>query len=268
MSKIISIHSFRGGTGKSNLIANLAVLIALQGKRVAIVDTDLQSPGIHALFNLDVNNLNGHNNQKTLNDYLWNKFSIVDAAYDVSSYLEIPRKGKVFLIPASLNPEEITKILSEGYNVTLLNSGFQQLIQELQLDYLFIDTHPGLNKETLLSLAISHRILIILRADSQDFQGTAVTINIARQLQLENILMVINKIPSQIDIHALREQLETTYQVPVVGVLPFLEDMAILGSTGLFCLQYPDHYFTQILKQVAEETIQDFQLIRKVESLT
>ncbi len=65
MSKIISIHSFGGGTGKSNLIANLAVLIALQGKRVAIIDTDLQSPGIHALFNI-----NEH--RKTLNDYLWN----------------------------------------------------------------------------------------------------------------------------------------------------------------------------------------------------
>ena len=45
MSKIISVHSFRGGTGKSHLTANLAAQLAVQGRRVAVVDTDLPSPG-------------------------------------------------------------------------------------------------------------------------------------------------------------------------------------------------------------------------------
>jgi len=49
MSTIVSIHSFRGGTGKSNLTANLASSLIQQGKRVAMVDTDIQSPGIHVL---------------------------------------------------------------------------------------------------------------------------------------------------------------------------------------------------------------------------
>ena len=47
MSKIISIHSFRGGTGKSNTCANVTTLLAAQGMRVGVVDTDIQSPGIH-----------------------------------------------------------------------------------------------------------------------------------------------------------------------------------------------------------------------------
>ena len=66
MGQIVSIHSYRGGTGKSNLTANLAVCLASSGKRVAVVDTDIQSPGIHLLFGLeDTSGL------KTLNDYLW-----------------------------------------------------------------------------------------------------------------------------------------------------------------------------------------------------
>jgi Mrp family chromosome partitioning ATPase len=52
MARIISIHSFRGGAGKSNIAANLAALFAPEGQRVGVVDTDLQSPGIHALFGL------------------------------------------------------------------------------------------------------------------------------------------------------------------------------------------------------------------------
>jgi MinD-like ATPase involved in chromosome partitioning or flagellar assembly len=52
MPKIISLHSFRGGTGKSNMTANLAAVIASQGQRVGIIDTDIQSPGIHVLFGM------------------------------------------------------------------------------------------------------------------------------------------------------------------------------------------------------------------------
>ncbi len=51
MPKIISTHSFRGGTGKSNVTANLAVLVAKANYRVGVIDTDIQSPGIHVLFN-------------------------------------------------------------------------------------------------------------------------------------------------------------------------------------------------------------------------
>jgi septum site-determining protein MinD len=51
--KIVTIHSYRGGTGKSNITANIAVCAHQAGKRVAVLDTDLQSPGIHLLFNFD-----------------------------------------------------------------------------------------------------------------------------------------------------------------------------------------------------------------------
>ena len=42
MNTIVTIHSFRRGVGKSSLIVNLAVLLAMQGRRVALVDTDFQ----------------------------------------------------------------------------------------------------------------------------------------------------------------------------------------------------------------------------------
>jgi MinD-like ATPase involved in chromosome partitioning or flagellar assembly len=253
MSKIVAVHSFRGGTGKSNLTANLAVAIALQGLRVAIVDTDLQSPGIHVLFNID-EAITG----KALNNYLWNRSSIADTAYDVSSDLKIEGKGKVFLIPSSINTDEIAKILSEGYNVSLLNSGFRRLVKELQLDYLFIDTHPGLSRESLLSIAIADLLIIILRPDSQDFQGTAVTVNVARQLQVQKMVMVINKVPSRMDLSVLQQKVEKSYQVPVAGIFRLSEDIAQLGSSGLFCLQYPNHPFTQVLRKVVEKAIIDY----------
>ena len=53
MPKVVSIHSYRGGTGKSNFTANLATTVAMQGHRVGVIDTDLPSPGIHNLFCLE-----------------------------------------------------------------------------------------------------------------------------------------------------------------------------------------------------------------------
>jgi MinD-like ATPase involved in chromosome partitioning or flagellar assembly len=248
MPKIIAIHSYRGGTGKSNLTANLATTIALQGHRVAVVDTDLQSPGIHTLFGVDEPSAH-----RTLNDYLWDRSPIQDAAYDVSSKLGLETGGRLFLVPASVNAEEIARILSEGYNVGLLNDGFRQLIKELELDYLFIDTHPGLSRETLLSIAISNLLILILRPDQQDFQGTAVTIDVARQLKVRKLSLVINKVLSKLDQAALQQKVETTYNAAVAGIFPLSEDMIELGSSGLFCLQQPHHPFTQALRQVATQ---------------
>ena len=79
MAKIISAHSFRGGTGKSNTTANLACLAALGGKRVGIVDTDIQSPGIHVIFGLDPGKVN-----RSLNDFLWDRCGIGETSYDVT----------------------------------------------------------------------------------------------------------------------------------------------------------------------------------------
>jgi MinD-like ATPase involved in chromosome partitioning or flagellar assembly len=253
MSKIVSVHSFRGGTGKSNLTANLAVLTALGGRRVGIVDTDIQSPGIHVLFGFDEDRV-----EKALNDYLWNRCPIEETAYDVTDVLRSsPRPAApgaaVFLIPSSLRTGEIARVLREGYDVARLNDGFHELQRALALDYLFIDTHPGVNEETLLSIAISDTLVVVLRADHQDYQGTAVTVDLARRLETPRILMVVNKVLPPFDAAAVGAKIGATYGVPVAGVLPLAEDLVRLASSGVFCLVYPEHPVSEILRSVAAQ---------------
>ena len=248
MAKIISIHSFRGGTGKSNLTANLATMVASSGNRVAIIDTDIQSPGIHVLFGLEEQSM-----PRSLNDYLWNRCSISETAYNVTPDAIASSKGVVYLVPCSIKAGEIARILNEGYSVMLLNDGLKKLCEELQLDYLFIDTHPGLNKETLLSIAISDALIIILRPDRQDFQGTAVTLQVANKLDTPKTSLVVNKVLSKYDPEAVKEQVSQKFQVPVIGVFPVSEEMIDLGSKTLFSLAYPDHPYTNTVKAVAKE---------------
>ncbi|NWJ45992.1 MAG: MinD/ParA family protein [Chloroflexi bacterium] len=256
MGKIISIHSYRGGTGKSNITANLAATVAMQRQRVAIIDTDIQSPGIHILFGMDEDDLS-----PCLNDFLYGKCSIKEAAHDVTSRLvdsegtDISGGGKLYLLPSSIKAGDIARILREGYKAHLLNDGLIELIEVLNLDYLFIDTHPGLNDETLLSIAISDDLLLIMRPDRQDYQGTAVTVEVARKLDVENMLMVINKALPEMDFDGLKHSVEEIYKAEVIAVLPSSDDLIRAGSAGLFSLKNPQHPFSQGITAIAARLI-------------
>jgi MinD-like ATPase involved in chromosome partitioning or flagellar assembly len=255
MSKIISVHSFRGGTGKSNTTANIASLLAAEGKRVGVIDTDIQSPGIHVLFGLEEQDMH-----HSLNDYLWGKCDIKETAHDVTKnlgkgikgqVLVIP-KGQVYLIPSSIKVGEIARVLREGYDVGLLNDGFHRLVEDLKLDVLMIDTHPGLNEETLLSIAISDALVIIMRPDQQDYQGTGVTVEVARKLDVPRLLLIVNKTPTVFNMDEVKKRVEQTYDATVAAVLPHSDEMMTLASGGVFVLNYPDHPITQQLKQVVQ----------------
>ncbi len=100
----------------------------------------------------------------------------------------------------------------------------------LELDVLMIDTHPGLNEEMLLSIAISDALAIILRPDQQDYQGTSVTV---------------------FDMADVKARVEQTYHCDVAAVLPHSDEMMALASAGIFALRYPDHPVTAALKQGA-----------------
>lgn len=250
MAQIISIHSFRGGTGKSNITANIAALLATEGRRVGVVDTDIQSPGIHVLFGMA-----GEEITHSLNDYLWGKCDIGQTAHDVTSNLSGDIRGQVFLIPSSIQANEIVSVLREGYDVSMLTTGFRDLIQDLALDVLIIDTHPGLNEETLFAIAISDTLVIIMRPDQQDYEGTGVTVEVARSLDVPRMMLVVNKTPAAFNPTEIRSRGEQAYGCEVVAVLPLADEMVTLASSGIFALHYPDHPMTAMFKEVAAKLV-------------
>ena len=48
--RIITFYSYKGGTGRSMALANVAFVLALNGNRVLVIDWDLEAPGIHRYF--------------------------------------------------------------------------------------------------------------------------------------------------------------------------------------------------------------------------
>lgn len=113
----------------------------------------------------------------------------------------------------------------------------------------------GLSKATFLSIAISHILLLILRPDKQDYQGTAVTVDVARKIKVNKMLLAINKVHSQLNQEALKQKVEAAFAESVAGIFPLSKDLLLLASKGVFCLRYPEHPVSQGFRQVAQQLI-------------
>ena len=247
MSKIVSIHSFRRGTGKSIMTVNVAALLAAEGRRVVVIDTNLQSPSLHILFHLAETEI-----VHPLNEYLCGKCTIQQTLHDVTPRLGTEIKGQVLFIPASSEFVDIKRVNHEGYDVGILNYGCYELVEKLGVDAVLIDTHAGLGAETLASIAITHTLAIILRLDRQDYQGTSVMLDLARQIDMPpRRLVIANEVPVTFNFTIVKTELEKTYNCEVAAILPHSQELMALAGTTIFALQYPHHPLTTTLKQVA-----------------
>jgi MinD-like ATPase involved in chromosome partitioning or flagellar assembly len=248
MNTIVSIHSFRRGVGKTSLTVNLAVLLALQGKRVALVDRDFQTPSAHLFFGLNEDEIT-----HTYNDYLRNKCDILAAAQEITPKLGPEVAGKLFLLAASTQTAEILYILRNPLDLDRYTKGFQDLVAQLALDVLLIDTPAGVNEDTLPSIAISDTLVVVLHPDKQDFQGTAVIVDVARNLQVPKIRLVLNDAPEVLDVAFAQSQLEQNYQCGKGIILQHSEAFMSLASRHLFVLRYPEHPLSLSLKELVEQ---------------
>ena len=244
MTKIVAFHSFRRGAGTSNLLANCSALLAAGGKRVGIIDTDFQSPSAHILFGLADSKL-----KKTMNDYLWQGGDIREAVYDVTP---TGMPGRLFLAPANPEIGYVMRILKEGYNLDRLASALSEMLKAFQLDFLLIDTSAGLNEETLVSLAASDMLMLVLRLDKQDYQGTAVIVSLAERLEIPRMELIVNHMPASFREEDVRREVQNTYQTPVAAVFPDTEEMLALASSAIFAVKYPTHPMTTALRKLTD----------------
>jgi PAS domain S-box-containing protein len=246
-TELIAVHSFRGGNGKSSITANVAALLAMAGQRVGVIDADIQSPGLHLLL--------GHAGKKpgyTLNDYLLGNCAVDQLTVDVTAALGEEVAGRLFLVPASVNPGTMAQVLSQGYDAQRLTRSFHELGEMLKLDTLLIDTHPGLNEEALLTMRTVDTLVVVLRPDTQDFEGTGVTVQVARQLDVPRVLLVVNQVAADSAFQAVRGRAQKTFDSEVLAVIPQSAEFMGFDEDVPFVLRHPQHPVSLALQQVAK----------------
>ncbi|MFM8320724.1 MAG: MinD/ParA family protein [Chloroflexota bacterium] len=251
MSKVVSFHSFARGAGRSTLVANLAYVLAAAGRRVGAVDVDFYAPSLHTLFGLREGEIT-----TTLNDYLSGKCTLEQTAYDVGPALGLQPPGRLLVMPSSTSVAEIMNLLKYPYDLDALNGLLGQLDETFNLDYLLLDTTAGLTQESMLEMAISDVVVVLLRPDPPDFQGTAVSVEVARKLQVPDLVLVLNFSVSGLDTSQAAQELTDCFDCPVGAVLPDSEELLSLASTRLIAAAQPDSEYSLRLRQLAAQLLE------------
>ena len=227
MPKIIAVHSFRHGTGKSSLIANLAIAMAREGYRVGAIDADVELetpsklPGIYSYFGLQ--------KSQHLGDYIQGRATLAEIGQEVngenlSEAIAEKILGKIYLFAHDLSRQGQANY-PEFSDIKILSNLLDTIIADFDLNYLLIDLYPGLNETTLSVLALCDKLCLLLGLERSDFQGTAVILDVAKRLDLPQTCLVVNQVPTDVDRVWLKKQVALAYDTAIVDTLPQLERM-------------------------------------------
>jgi MinD-like ATPase involved in chromosome partitioning or flagellar assembly len=259
--KTLAFHSYKGGTGKTTLIANLAAVYAMSGMRVCLLDFDLYAPSLTTYF------------RKTPTSYLNNLLSgeadISSVLVDVSS--ELGLSGKLFLGFSSPRKEDVNEIEIKHelkWQLTALRrflSAKNQLFEEYKIDYLFLDTSPGIRYWSINSLAAADILFLIMKISDMDIEGTKKMIDdIYDSLTRfgSKYFIILNKVPGASPIDELRwganekaweSELEKDVGTQVIGSIPCFCDIQFSRHEFLFAVKQPEHPFSKKLVTLAEK---------------
>ncbi len=247
MRMSLAIHSYRGGTGKSTTAANLATSLATLGFKVATVDLDLSSPGLHVIFNINQSMLNG-----SLNDFLYGKCSLEKCVLNITENLGLHGGGELLFIGSSMKPEEIANLMRKEYEENVFKIIGEELQKRYSIDYLIFDTHPGLSEDTLLAVLSTDLSLVLMRMDRQDISGTYLLTRVLRKLN-RVCYILLNMVPPEIaKLPSLTDDISKYTGMPVLGLVPFYEEVLSNRSKGVFILKHPQHPYTTQVYQIAK----------------
>lgn len=175
---VIAVVNQKGGTGKTTTCENLGIGIALEGKKVLLIDTDPQ-----ASLTISLGFPNPDDLYPTLSDLLT---KVIEEETIEPREGVIHHKESVDLIPANIE--------LSGLEVSLVNAMSRETILKQyvdtvkrEYDYVLLDCMPSLGMLTINALAAADNVLIPVQAQYLPAKG------------LEQLLQTINKVRRQIN---------------------------------------------------------------------
>ncbi|HUW40189.1 MAG TPA: P-loop NTPase [Rectinemataceae bacterium] len=189
---IVVFYSFKGGLGRSTLVASHAIQRARAGERVCVLDLDLDSPGIGKLLSADTE---GRTARWGIVDYLMENPGS-DAPLDDYSHRcdRVSGGGQITVFPAgTLDEAYVDKLarvdLEEGPGAGM--AGIERLIarihEELKPSWILIDARTGISElgGRLLS-GLAHTHVLLGTNHAQSWEGL---VNILNRLGKERLLV-------------------------------------------------------------------------------
>jgi septum site-determining protein MinD len=250
--KTIAIHSYKGGTGKTSIAVNLAVIAAIKGKNVCILDYDFRAPSLQVVFR--------ENPKLWLNDFLEGNINLQDALIELTNKYNF--KGKLLAGFANPSPQALRSMMTKDrvWEMRALHktlSAKRSLHQEMGIDILIFDTSPGMIYSSINALASSDLIFIVMKGDEYDLEGTKELINGLYDVLGKKTQIILNKIPLNYFSNEASEKLKASIQeklgLPVIGLIPCDCNLLATGGKSIMAINQPHHPFVKALSNITDK---------------
>ncbi|UNC91763.1 MinD/ParA family protein [Candidatus Contubernalis alkaliaceticus] len=242
-SRIITITSGKGGVGKSNLTANLALAMANKGEKVVILDADFGMANVDIIFGL-IPRLN--------------LYDVVKGQKNLEEIILHGPKG-IKIVPGGTGFLELANLM-DFQRQRLLN---QLLELEKEADIILIDTGAGISKTVIGFIAAAHDVLVITTPEPTsitDAYGISKVIN-KYDLQKE-VKLVVNQVKNAQEgqeVAVRFSKVSDNYLQLKIDYLGYiLHDNAVLRSVREqqpFIILYPDSKAAQCIENIADNLL-------------
>ncbi len=213
MGEVIVITSGKGGVGKTTTTANLGAALAMQGKKVALVDTDI------GLRNLDV--VMGLENRIV--------YDIVDVVEEKcklrQALIKDKRYTELFLLPAAQTRDK-TAVNEEQ---------MKQLTDKLkeEFDYILIDCPAGIEQGFKNAIAGANRAIVVTTAEISAIRDADRIIGLLESSEIKNPELIVNRLkPNMVKRGEMMDvdDIVDLLSIELVGVVP--DDEYVVTQTN------------------------------------
>ena len=256
--KAISIHSSRGGTGKTVIATNLAMIIASKGMNMALLDLDFRAPSLSMVFSKAIESPV----RFWLNDFLNGECTEEQVMIEVSKTYNL--EGKLLIGLSNPSIEAIRNIMgkSSAWEVTAVKKLFSllsSLFNNMNVDCCLLDTSPGVQYSSINSAVSSDLTVVVTTLDSLDLKGSEnMLLDLYDALERKTVVLVNKYSPESLIFRgerpeSLASNVEGLLKHQVIGMIPCFCDVLQQERSAIMAIEDPKHPFVDKLKEVAEK---------------
>lgn len=211
-TRVIAVTSGKGGVGKTNVSVNMAVAMAMSGKKVMLMDADL------GLANVDI--LLGLQAQRNLSHVISGECTLQDIIVDGPHGIKI--------VPAASGTERMADLLPSEH------AGLIQSFSELQddLDVLLIDTAAGISNSVISFTRAAQEVVVVVCDEPTSITDAyAVFKLLSREYGLYRFRVIANMVRTSQEGHDLFNKLSRVTDrfldvaLDFMGSIPFDENL-------------------------------------------
>lgn len=219
--KTYLVTSCKGGIGKSTVTANIAMAIAVDGKRVMIVDCDFSNRSLDLILGCE-------------DDVVYDICDLVtERTTPHKAVITDRREERLTFIAAPL-------VKRDKFTPEQFCAAIDKAAREFSCDYVFIDT-PGASDDTLsLTAPAADGALVVASHQPTSVRGAEKTGYLLEELGVKEQYLVINRYDSEEVLRGNRPGLNSLIDrthIPLLGVIPNSQRLELAQETGVLALE-------------------------------